>query len=78
VEKVYKSYNVYLVLVRNMPCTEKVKVKTPSGKELELIPVKVWQLAPAGRKGVKIGLFQDPETGRFFRVKVPDEYPVCG
>jgi hypothetical protein len=69
---------MYLLLVRNMPCTERVRVKTPSGKELELVPVKVWQLAPAGRKGVKIGLFQDPETGRFFRVKVPDEYPICG
>ncbi|MEM4825001.1 MAG: chromatin protein Cren7, partial [Desulfurococcaceae archaeon] len=34
-----------------MPCTEKVKVKTPSGKELELVPVKVWQLNPRGRKG---------------------------
>lgn len=61
-----------------MTCTKKVKVKTPSGKELELTPIKVWQLAPAGRKGVKIGLFQDPETGRFFRVKVPEDYPTCG
>ncbi len=61
-----------------MPCTQKIKVKTPSGKELELVPIKVWQLAPTGRKGVKIGLFQDPESGRYFRVKVPEDYPVCG
>lgn len=61
-----------------MTCTKKVKVKTPSGKELELVPIKVWQLAPEGRRGVKIGLFQDPETGRFFRVKVPEDYPTCG
>ena len=64
-------------MVSTVPCTEKVKVKTSSGKELELVPIKVWQLAPAGRKGVKIGLFQDPETGRYFRAKVPDEYPIC-
>jgi len=61
-----------------MPCTEKVKVRTPSGRELELVPVKVWQLNPRGRKGVKVGLFQDPETGRYFRTKVPDTYPICG
>ncbi|MCY0867866.1 MAG: chromatin protein Cren7 [Desulfurococcus sp.] len=60
-----------------MPCTDKVKTRTPSGRELELIPVKVWQLNPRGRKGVKVGLFQDPETGRYFRAKVPDEYPLC-
>ncbi|NPA97696.1 MAG: chorismate-binding protein, partial [Crenarchaeota archaeon] len=33
---------------------------------------------PKGRKGVKIGLFQDPSTGKYFRAKVPDDYPVCG
>ncbi|MEM2221532.1 MAG: chromatin protein Cren7, partial [Ignisphaera sp.] len=27
--------------------------------------------------GVKIGLFADPETGRYFRAKVPDDYPEC-
>jgi hypothetical protein len=46
-----------------------VKVKTPSGKEVELVPEKVWELAPRGRKGVKIGLFKDPETGRYFQVE---------
>ncbi|MEZ0393838.1 MAG: chromatin protein Cren7 [Desulfurococcaceae archaeon] len=60
------------------PCKEKVKVTTPSGKELELVPKKVWQLNPRGRRGVKVGLFQDPDTGRFFRKKVADQYPICG
>jgi len=60
------------------PCKETVKVKTPIGKELALIPKKVWKLSPGGRKGVKIGLFQDPETGKFFRYKVSEDYPECG
>ncbi|HIQ11080.1 MAG TPA: chorismate-binding protein, partial [Pyrodictium sp.] len=30
------------------------------------------------RKGVKIGLFKSPETGKYFRAKVPDDYPICG
>ncbi|RLG74836.1 MAG: chorismate-binding protein, partial [Thermoprotei archaeon] len=38
-------------------CTQAVRVKTPAGKEVELVPKKVWMLAPKGRKGVKIGLF---------------------
>ena len=59
-------------------CTQPVKVRTPAGVEKELVPKKVWMLAPKGRKGVKIGLFQDPETGKYFRAKVPDEYPECG
>lgn len=53
-----------------------VKVKTPAGKEMELVPEKVWELSPKGRKGVKIGLFKDPETGRYFRAKLPDDYPI--
>jgi len=57
-------------------CTQPVKVRTPSGEERELVPKKVWM--PKGRKGVKIGLFQDPSTGKYFRAKVPDDYPVCG
>ncbi len=53
-----------------------VKVKDPTtGKEVELVPEKVWTLAPRGRKGVKIGLFKSPETGKYFRAKVPDNYP---
>ncbi len=60
------------------PCKDPVKVVTPSGKEVELVPKKVWPLSPRARKGVKMGLFQDPETGRFFRRKVPDDYPICG
>ncbi len=59
-------------------CTQPVMVKTPSGVEKELVPKKVWILAPRGGKGVKIGLFQDPETGKYFRRKVPDDYPECG
>ena len=57
---------------RNME--KKVWIKTPSGKNAELSPEKVWSLAPKGRKGVKIGLFKDPETGRYFRHKLPDDY----
>ena len=60
-----------------VPRKKTVKVKDPTtGKELELVPEKVWTLAPRGRKGVKIGLFKSPETGKYFRAKVPDSYPV--
>ncbi|MCE4618992.1 MAG: chromatin protein Cren7 [Desulfurococcales archaeon] len=53
-----------------------VKVRDPyTGKEVELVPKKVWELKPKNRKGVKIGLFKS-ETGKFFRAKVPDDYPV--
>ncbi|MEM1916347.1 MAG: chromatin protein Cren7, partial [Ignisphaera sp.] len=41
-------------------CSKAVSVKTPDGAEKSLVPKKVWSLAPRGRKGVKIGLFQDP------------------
>ncbi|MCX8196379.1 MAG: chromatin protein Cren7 [Acidilobaceae archaeon] len=61
-------------------CTQKVKVKTPAGAEAELVPKKVWMLEPKGGKGgkgVKIGLFQDPQSGKYFRAKVPQEYPEC-
>ncbi|MEM0453530.1 MAG: chromatin protein Cren7 [Sulfolobales archaeon] len=54
-----------------------IKVKDPTtGKEVSLVPEKVWTLAPKGRKGVKIGLFKSPESGKYFRAKVPDEYPA--
>jgi len=54
-----------------------VKVRDPTtGKEVELVPIKVWELKPKNRKGVKIGLFKSPETGKYFRAKVPDDYPV--
>lgn len=54
-----------------------VKVKdSTTGKEVELVPEKVWNLAPKGRKGVKIGLFKSPETGKYFRAKVPEDYPA--
>ncbi|RLG89370.1 MAG: chorismate-binding protein [Thermoprotei archaeon] len=60
-----------------MVCKTPVKVKDPTtGKEVEIAPEKVWVLAPKGRKGVKIGLFKSPETGKYFRAKVPDDY-VC-
>ena len=59
-------------------CEQPVKVRDPTtGNEVELVPIKVWVLAPRGRKGVKIGLFKSPETGKYFRVKVPDDYPEC-
>ncbi len=54
-----------------------VKVRDPTtGEEVELVPKKVWELKPKNRKGVKIGLFQSPKTGKYFRAKVPDDYPV--
>ncbi|MEM1541464.1 MAG: chromatin protein Cren7 [Ignisphaera sp.] len=59
-------------------CSKSVSVKTPEGAEKSLVPKKVWSLAPRGRKGVKIGLFQDPASGKYFRAKVPDDYPECG
>ena len=61
------------------PCTQPVRVRdSTTGEEVELVPIKVWVLAPRGRKGVKIGLFKSPKTGRYFRARVPDDYPVCG
>ena len=54
-----------------------VKVHDPtSGQTLELTPLRVWKLAPAARRGVKIALFRSPVTGRYFRAKVPDDYPI--
>ncbi len=47
-----------------------------TGQEVELEPIKVWSLAPKGRKGVKIGLFKSPTTGKYFRAKVPENYPA--
>jgi len=59
-------------------CEKPVRVRDPTtGREVELVPVKVWTLAPKGKKGVKIGLFRSPETGKTFRAKVPDDYPEC-
>lgn len=58
-----------------MVCKSKVKVKdTTTGREVEIAPEKVWPLAPKGRKGVKIGLFKSPETGKYFRAKLPESY----
>ena len=30
-------------------------------------PIKTWELAPRGRKPVKIGLFRCPKCGTYFR-----------
>ncbi len=56
---------------------KKVKVKDKTtGKIVELEPIKVWKLSPKGRRGIKIGLFQSPNTKQYFRARVPDDYPV--
>lgn len=61
-----------------MHCETPVKVRDPStGRTVELTPIKVWELRPRGRKGVKIGLFKSPDTGNYFRAKVPEDYPQC-
>ncbi len=63
-------------MVSVMSAKRKVKVKDKTtGKIVELEPIKVWRLAPKGRKGIKIGLFQSPETKQYFRARVPDDYP---
>jgi len=60
-----------------MPCTEAVRVKTPAGQEAELVPKKVWTLKAPKGKPLKIGLFQDPSTNKFFRAKLAEAYPDC-
>jgi len=52
----------------------RVKDKT-TGKEVDLVPIKVWKLSPSGKKGIKMGLFQSPVTKQYFRARVPDDYP---
>ncbi len=48
-------------------------VKCPKcGGEVEK-PVKVWKLAPKGRKPVIIGLFKCPQCGAYFRKGVKAE-----
>lgn len=55
----------------------KVKVKDKTtGKIVELEPLKVWSLGPRGKRSVKIGLFRSPDTGMYFRARVPDDYPT--
>lgn len=46
-----------------------MKVKN-EGKEYDLEPLKVWTLAPKRGKPIKVGLFKNPETGKYFRAKV--------
>ncbi len=49
-----------------------VKVFNPyTGKEEMLVPKKVWKI----RDNLKMGQFQCPHTGRFFKAKVPIDYP---
>ncbi len=49
-----------------------VKVFNPyTGKEEMLVPKKVWKI----RENLKMGQFQCPHTGRFFKAKVPIDYP---
>ena len=61
-----------------MACEKPVSVRDPTtGKEIDIVPIKVWLLSPRGGKGVKIGLFKSPETGKYFRAKVPNDYPIC-
>lgn len=57
-----------------MTCKPVKVVDKTTGKELELVPIKVWTVGPKGRRAVKLGLFKSPETGRYFRAKVPDDY----
>lgn len=61
---------------RRKMCGKKVLVldKT-TGKLVELEPIKVWSLGPKGRVKIKIGLFRSPETGKYFRARVPDDCP---
>jgi len=37
--------------------------------EFDEKPVKTWELAPRGKKPVKIGLYKCPNCGRYFRAK---------
>ena len=67
-------------MVQAMPeCREAVRVYDPYSDEVvELVPVKVWVMNQ--KTGVKIGLFAVEAGGRkrYFRARVPPEYPVCG
>jgi len=47
-----------------------------TGKMVELEPIKVWVLGPKDRVKIKIGMFKSPETGKYFRARVPDDYPL--
>lgn len=47
-----------------------------TGKLVELEPIKVWTLGPKDKVKIKIGLFKSPETGKYFRARVPDDYPL--
>ena len=48
------------------------------GAEVEK-PIKVWKLAPKGRKPVHIGLFKCPRCGTYFRKGVkPEELEKLG
>lgn len=46
-----------------------------TGKLVDLEPIRVWSLGPRGKVKIKIGLFKSPETGKYFRARVPDDFP---
>lgn len=59
-----------------------VRVLDPyTGGEVELRPLRVWTLEYVERflfikrrRTIKVGLFQSPSTGKYFRVRLPDDY----
>ncbi|MCE4614816.1 MAG: chromatin protein Cren7 [Desulfurococcales archaeon] len=57
---------------KNLSKLSPVNVFNPyTGKEESLVPKKVWKI----RENLKMGQFQCPHTGRFFKAKVPIDYP---
>ncbi|MEB3825400.1 MAG: chromatin protein Cren7 [Desulfurococcales archaeon] len=49
-----------------------IKVFNPyTGKEELLVPLKTWNIKP----NLKMGQFKCPHTGRYFKAKVPLDYP---
>lgn len=47
-----------------------------TGKVVDLEPIKAWVLGPRDKVKIKIGIFKSPETGKYFRARLPDDYPV--
>ncbi len=65
--------------VSSNDCNEPVKVVDPtSGQVVELVPIAVWKLVPPDKHGMKMGVFKSLVTGKYFRARVPDDYPECG
>ena len=47
-----------------------------TGQILKLKPKKVWILkGPRNEKGIKIALFKSPLSNKYFRARLPDNYP---